>query len=877
MRRRLLVLVALLALPLLLVAAVYAALPILLTRIAVWQLEEHGVAVESLSIDRPTLHHVQAGNVHLRHNGTTLNVSRLEVRYRPGELWQGRVRSVTVGRAEVRLSGGGGGPTAVPLFRPPEEWPVGRLDLEGVDVFRGAAPEPVWQVRGEARTAGPRIDGRFTVRGLAAEPVRIRLRTDAEGAVAFGVSETGAERPVLQGRLRSGRERVGLELTLQGELRNLAELGAPWLAGRRLPQGWSGRTRVEASVEAPADAPDTLLRRGEGRAQVHLELVAGEAWGGTADAELALESGELRWRIEPDGKAWLRVPDGAVPPPLGEAVARVADRRVRVAVGEALHGALPLAEGTFPPERLAATGRLDARFGGQKAPLGLAVQARDPELVLAKGGLRLNAGVRGSGHWEGGPLPWRRIAVEADGRLRAGPEATRLDLHAGTRADLSGGGPEVWRGTVSATLQEPAGLVVGQGAVAAGGPVALTVDGPPLSGADWRVEPGPVRVRLATLRKEGDAWTAVGSAGLALKNGRAAGRPLPEGHLEADFRAAAGEPVTSDVRWRSDRGGLAVDGKVRHALADGSGEAAFSLQPLKLGPENERLGARIPGWDYPFDLTGGELSAKGDVSWGDEGVQAAVDAALADGAGLAGTVAFEGLEAQAPLRWDGEGLRTARPVPVRVALVRAGVPIEDVTLQAALRPGPEVALRGVRAQLLGGAARTDAVTWAPGRTGRFVVEVDGVEMARLVALEQREGLEAEGTLDGRLPVRFGPEGVSVEAGDLWARPPGGVIRYRPPGGADAMASAHPQMELVMNALADLRYDSLEADVDYAPDGTLELAVALKGRNPEVSKERPIHLNLNIEENIPALLRSLRMAREVGGRLEKGILKRLQKE
>ena len=134
--------IGILLLPLLGGMALYAAAPYLLARIATGQLGRVGVVVESLAIGWPGPSGVDARDIRLRRTGTHVAVDRIRVRYRLGDLFDGRVETVEVGPAEVRIAGGGGGVPPVPFFRPPERWPVGRLVVEGIGVFQGDADEP---------------------------------------------------------------------------------------------------------------------------------------------------------------------------------------------------------------------------------------------------------------------------------------------------------------------------------------------------------------------------------------------------------------------------------------------------------------------------------------------------------------------------------------------------------------------------------------------------------------------------------------------------------------------------------------------------------------------------------------------------------------
>ena len=60
---------------------------------------------------------------------------------------------------------------------------------------------------------------------------------------------------------------------------------------------------------------------------------------------------------------------------------------------------------------------------------------------------------------------------------------------------------------------------------------------------------------------------------------------------------------------------------------------------------------------------------------------------------------------------------------------------------------------------------------------------------------------------------------------------------------------------------------LRAVVNYQEDGTLLLETRLEGKNPDMKESPPIHFNLNVEENIPALLQSVQVVKDIEKRLE----------
>jgi len=135
-------------------------------------------------------------------------------------------------------------------------------------------------------------------------------------------------------------------------------------------------------------------------------------------------------------------------------------------------------------------------------------------------------------------------------------------------------------------------------------------------------------------------------------------------------------------------------------------------------------------------------------------------------------------------------------------------------------------------------------------------------------LEQQEGLAGSGMLDGQIPIEISSEGIVVTQGQLSARAPGGNIRYTPTAKVAALAQSNPSVSIVVKALSNFQYDVLDVNTDYQPGGELNLQVRLQGKNPDWQEGQPVHLNLNLEENILTLLRSLQMSDDISERVRK---------
>jgi hypothetical protein len=72
---------------------------------------------------------------------------------------------------------------------------------------------------------------------------------------------------------------------------------------------------------------------------------------------------------------------------------------------------------------------------------------------------------------------------------------------------------------------------------------------------------------------------------------------------------------------------------------------------------------------------------------------------------------------------------------------------------------------------------------------------------------------------------------------------------------------------VYQALEYYQYDTLSAGVDFDELGELVLSLQMLGQSPNVGQGQRINLNLNISDNIPALLQSLQAADNITERFQ----------
>lgn len=377
----------------------------------------------------------------------------------------------------------------------------------------------------------------------------------------------------------------------------------------------------------------------------------------------------------------------------------------------------------------------------------------------------------------------------------------------------------------------------------------------PLSGGEAatvasRVQLGVARLEHPSLLPQG--WSANGEArldqtGIGFRGGLAALGGLG---LDVGFDWPSGRPWSAELR----------------------------LQDIFLRAANP-LAATLADWPPLLSLATGRVTGRLEVS-GNPDLQR-VDGRL-EATGLAGIhdrIAFEGLNVPLDVQLRNDQLTLGLP-GLSLTALDPGIPLGPValrgrylaSLQAPLGGRLEIAEASVG--LLGGRLVLEPGTLDLAQdTQAFAVNMEGLQLARLFEVYPAEGLAGHGTLDGRLPVRLSSGGIMIDSGTLDAREPGGVLQYRSDKLRE-MGRANPGMRELALALDDFRYTVLSSDLDYGSDGVLILGLRLEGSNPELQRGRPVHLNVRLEEDIPALLASLQLSSQVSDIIQRRVQERL---
>jgi hypothetical protein len=352
-----------------------------------------------------------------------------------------------------------------------------------------------------------------------------------------------------------------------------------------------------------------------------------------------------------------------------------------------------------------------------------------------------------------------------------------------------------------------------------------------------------------------------------------------QGHLTIDTEVAAagvklpvviesrvardGDRATSEGTLELTKPGVELAFDARASIAartvDGSVKGRIDVKRALIASVLEKK------WKEPGDVTAGAIELDAAAQW-----SAATPSAVSGrGRIIVHDVAahweeYTARDVNVDLVWRVDGTSVhAETTRLDVGEVDVGVPVTAIS--ASISCCERKIARDVTARIFGGSVTIPALAYSPEGSATEAA-IDGISLAEVVAL-QGDKVSATGILDGRLPMRIGPEGFVITAGRIKARPPGGHIAYKD-AAAIAASAGQPGLDFALRALTDFTYEALEGDIDYQADGTMTTKLRLRGRNPKVEAGRAIQYNLNITENVRDLLRSLRLADRVGEGIEK---------
>ncbi len=348
--------------------------------------------------------------------------------------------------------------------------------------------------------------------------------------------------------------------------------------------------------------------------------------------------------------------------------------------------------------------------------------------------------------------------------------------------------------------------------------------------------------------------------------------------IKAEFTVDA-EHITGTASFAPETvpGTLAL--RFSHDLKNGIGQASFTSDHPFSFSEITPLSSILNQWPFAFDLTGGQLRLNGPIHWQrEQPVQASLQVELLKGKGNYKETLFSGLAIRQDLQLLPT-IQSRRHGSVAIDTLETGITVKNIAMETDFAPSPhgplpKITIRNLSASLFGGTVSDDFLVYDPQQPEvKSTIRLNNIDLARLVTSQQVKGLEVTGRIEGSLPIILDKTGLRMDEGKLKNTGNGGLIKYTLAGHTGLKKS--PLTGLALKALEDFHYNLLSATAKYNPDGELQVSLHLEGKSPGLDTSRPVHLNINTEQNLLSLLKSLRYSRSLTGEIDKEVRQHYQ--
>uniref|UniRef100_Q3ARR8 Dicarboxylate transport domain-containing protein n=1 Tax=Chlorobium chlorochromatii (strain CaD3) TaxID=340177 RepID=Q3ARR8_CHLCH len=143
--------------------------------------------------------------------------------------------------------------------------------------------------------------------------------------------------------------------------------------------------------------------------------------------------------------------------------------------------------------------------------------------------------------------------------------------------------------------------------------------------------------------------------------------------------------------------------------------------------------------------------------------------------------------------------------------------------------------------------------------GETIVQLSNMPLQKLLDLQGTKKVYATGALKGNIPIKLKKGTVEIPDGALLAQESGQIIYATSP---EERAAAHQSLRTTYEVLSNFLYQQLSTSLTMTPDGQSTFAIRLKGTNPDMYGARPVELNLNVQQNLLDLMRTLSISSEI---------------
>jgi hypothetical protein len=283
--------------------------------------------------------------------------------------------------------------------------------------------------------------------------------------------------------------------------------------------------------------------------------------------------------------------------------------------------------------------------------------------------------------------------------------------------------------------------------------------------------------------------------------------------------------------------------------------ARIDMPPTEIGEGGIDLLRLMPGLATSASRLSGSLGFHAEADWSGAKIVSKGSITLKDVAATTPNFTVEGVNANVTLP-SLNPLTIAEKQKLTTKVLNVGLPLTDGEVVFSMNRNRILNIDRAQWSVAGGTVGTyDQQLDLYGPDQHFGIVVRDLDLAQVLKLVNVNGLSAEGTLAGAIPLRRTKDTILVQHGVLQTRGEG-VIRYDP---ADTPSFLQGQpgesTAILRDALKDFRYQQLSITIDGVLGGDEEIRMSLKGASPKLYGGVPVSLNINLSGALDSIARS----------------------
>jgi hypothetical protein len=327
------------------------------------------------------------------------------------------------------------------------------------------------------------------------------------------------------------------------------------------------------------------------------------------------------------------------------------------------------------------------------------------------------------------------------------------------------------------------------------------------------------------------------------------------GRIAAAGRSGPSLPIAGTIGGTASAPDLALTvGKVLKASITGKA-ARVDMPATEVGEKGIDLLRLMPGLATSASRLSGSLGFHAEADWSGNKIVSKGSVTVKDLALTTPNFTVEGVNASVALP-SLVPLTIAEKQTLSTRTLNVGVPLTDGEIVFSMNRNRILNIDRAEWSVAGGKVGTyDQQLDLYGPDQHFGIVVKGVDLAQVLKLFNVNGLSAEGTLVGAIPLRHTKDTILVEHGVLQTNGEG-VIRYDPADTPSFLAGEPGQSTAILkDALKDFRYRELGITLDGVLGGDEQIKMSLKGVSPKLYGGVPVSLNVNLTGALDSIARS----------------------